>query len=112
MSTETPDVRLVDGSNVSEGRVEIRLGSHWGTVCHDYWGQPEAKVVCRQLGLPFGAPIAILNAFYGQGSGHIFMDDVLCVGTESSLDMCRHDGWTIHNCVHQDDAGVICADRE
>lgn len=47
---QTGQVRLVDGSSASEGRVEICINGRWGRVCDDRWGFNEASVVCRQLG--------------------------------------------------------------
>ncbi len=46
--------------------------------------------------------------YYGAGPGAIVLDNVGCVGTETNLFDCPHNGLNIHNCNHWEDAGVWC----
>ena len=61
-------VRLVNGSSLLEGRVEVLVNGTWGTICDDYWDIREAQVVCRQLGFAT-ALHAWSFAHYGRGTG-------------------------------------------
>jgi hypothetical protein len=103
------DIRLVGGSTTSEGRVEIYYSGEWGTVCHNLWSFNDAQVVCRQLGYS-GTIRSRTAAYYGQGSGKIWMDRVTCSGSESRLSSCSFSGWGVYSstCDHGDDAGVAC----
>ena len=106
-------IRLVDGASSNVGRVEVyartdRMGvAQWGTVCNDFWDIQDARVVCRQLGFP-DALAAPWNAHYGPGTGPVLLDNVHCLGTESDLLTCEHNGIGSHNCYHYEDASVEC----
>ncbi|KAI8496774.1 scavenger receptor [Branchiostoma belcheri] len=41
-------------------------------------------------------------------TGPIYMDDLRCDGNESSIFNCSYAGWTIHDCDHGQDVGVVC----
>ena len=70
------------------------------------WEDPDAQVVCRQLGMIGGQ--AATMAEFGEGTDPILLDSVECIGSESSIDHCDHNGWGVHDCAHAEDAGVIC----
>nr|XP_055032246.1 neurotrypsin [Misgurnus anguillicaudatus] len=100
-------VRLVDGDNPWEGRLEVYHSGDWGTVCDDSWTEQHAQVVCRQLGFRGGAEVVATGVF-GEGTGLILLDDVECEGSEASLLECKHSVWGRHDCSHSEDVGIRC----
>ena len=107
------------------------INDQWGTVCDDSWDSTDATVVCRQLGYAYtgseckccllswkllfmqlylgdtgGTPH--YNAYFGAGTGPIFLDDVVCTSSASQLLECSSSPVLTHNCDHHADAGVGC----
>ena len=87
------DVRLVNGSIRSEGRVEYCTNDTWFTVCNDVfdnqifdndWGMEEATVVCRQ----FRYVGATLSLLLPQFNSSILDRRWSCSGSEMSLVQC------------------------
>ena len=56
----------------------------------------------------FTDAIAYSRAFYGQGTGSIWLDNVQCTGSESRLFDCPANTVGSHNCGHSEDAGASC----
>ncbi|XP_029303794.1 LOW QUALITY PROTEIN: scavenger receptor cysteine-rich domain-containing group B protein [Cottoperca gobio] len=104
-------IRLMNGQNACQGRVEIYYQGNWGTVCDDEWTFDNARVVCQQLSC--GVPVyAHTNSYFGYGIGRILLDNVNCHGTEPDLSRCKSLPWGKHNCGHHEDAGVTCTETE
>ncbi|KAJ8385194.1 hypothetical protein AAFF_G00191660 [Aldrovandia affinis] len=94
----------------NEGRVEIFYKGEWGTICDDDFSLENARVLCRQMGF-VTATGWTHSAKYGPGTGKIWLDNVLCSGSERSIEFCRSRGWGNSDCTHDEDAGVICKDE-
>ena len=100
-------MRLFDGDNSRSGRVEIHIDGQWGTVCDDYWNASSTTVLCRQLGL---GSAGMFN-HYGAGpvGSPIYLDNVICNGSEVNILACSHLPLSDHNCDHNNDVGVACS---
>ena len=44
------DIRLVGSHLTHEGRLEVKVGGVWGTVCDDSFDDTDAAVACYMLG--------------------------------------------------------------
>ena len=103
------DIRLVGGGSENEGHVEVCSGMLWGSICDDGWDSREASVVCRQLGYSSEQEHAVVpGAFFGTYGTPIHLTQLSCVGNESRLVDCLHPPFGRHNCIHEEDAGVVC----
>ena len=90
--------------------MEVYYNGEWGTVCDVGWDDTDASVVCRQLGFR-SSGTSIESAGFGQGSGSIWLDNVICNGSELTLTSCGHLGINVtRSCNHTEDAGVRCGE--
>uniref|UniRef100_A0A3Q1G3B6 Lysyl oxidase homolog n=1 Tax=Acanthochromis polyacanthus TaxID=80966 RepID=A0A3Q1G3B6_9TELE len=105
-------IRIVGGRSSYEGRVEVQVGSKWGTVCSTGWTTKEAMVVCRQLGLGYSMH-AVTETWYWDSSNvtEMVMSGVKCTGSEMSLSQCQHHKTvSCQKAAAKFAAGVICSE--
>ncbi|XP_045179635.2 deleted in malignant brain tumors 1 protein-like [Mercenaria mercenaria] len=101
------DTRLVGGNRTSRGRVELKVMGTWGTICDHGFGIEEANTVCNMIGYAPAFEV-YSGAYYGEGKGPIFVDDLICSPSASHINNCTY--ITYDNCKHPDDVSVICTD--
>nr|XP_054772376.1 deleted in malignant brain tumors 1 protein-like [Lytechinus pictus] len=102
-------VRLVDGPDESQGRVELFYFGAWGTVCQYDWNLLDSHVVCKMLGF-IGATGYSGYSTYGPGTGEILLREPGCTGKETNLLDCNL-GYTFGETYcydHTTDIGVSC----
>uniref|UniRef100_A0AAQ4RUV3 Lysyl oxidase homolog n=1 Tax=Gasterosteus aculeatus aculeatus TaxID=481459 RepID=A0AAQ4RUV3_GASAC len=105
-------IRIAGGRTTYEGRVEVQVGSKWGTVCSTGWSTKEAMVVCRQLGLGYSMH-PVTETWYWDSSNvtEMILSGVKCTGREMSLSQCQHHkALSCQKAAVKFAAGVICSD--
>ncbi|WAR02127.1 C163B-like protein, partial [Mya arenaria] len=97
------NIRLVGGSSKCSGRVEILLNQTWGTVCDDGFTDTNAVVVA-------GAKAIRNLTGYPTAPAQIWLDEVMCTGSEQSIADCTNGIPTnLIDCFHNEDVGVVCS---
>uniref|UniRef100_A0A674KEH7 SRCR domain-containing protein n=1 Tax=Terrapene triunguis TaxID=2587831 RepID=A0A674KEH7_9SAUR len=99
--------RLVNGTECS-GRVEIRHGNTWGSLCASHWDLQDANVLCHQLNCGYAESIQG-GAHFGEGNGTVWSEAFHCEGTETCLWDCSHMALGNPACSPRETAGVICS---
>ncbi|XP_061902006.1 LOW QUALITY PROTEIN: deleted in malignant brain tumors 1 protein-like [Entelurus aequoreus] len=98
------------GLSRCSGRLEVFHAGTWGSVCDDLWSHTNTDVVCQELGC--GSALASKkSAYFGEGTGQVWMDDVECTGKEVSILKCSHRIFGENNCGHSEDVGVVCSEH-
>ncbi|XP_025100088.1 deleted in malignant brain tumors 1 protein-like [Pomacea canaliculata] len=87
-------VRLVNGAAPWNGGLEMLYRGKWLPVCDYSFRKQEAQVVCRELGFNT-SQVYITSLFINsERYNYIRFDNLRCTGEETSLEKCRHTGFS------------------
>ncbi|XP_039882774.1 deleted in malignant brain tumors 1 protein-like isoform X2 [Simochromis diagramma] len=104
--TCSDSVRLLNGSSLCSGRLEVKSNQSWSSVCEADFDQEDAEVVCRELGC--GPPSVLQGALYGEVEAPVWSKELQCGGHESALLDCRSSGSARNSCSPGKAVGLTC----
>ncbi|XP_071828206.1 scavenger receptor cysteine-rich domain-containing group B protein-like isoform X2 [Apostichopus japonicus] len=99
-------LRLVDGSDMFAGRVQIFLNGVWGNICGNLWDIDDANVVCGVLG--YGTAVYFTHTIFPFGeikNEPFHRGGLQCNGRERSIGCCP---FSEVSCDRGNHAGVVC----
>ena len=119
LQRENGELRLADGANGDEGRLEVFHNAVWGTVCDDRLDNRRniaPQKACQFMGYATGELIAQGSISPARASQKIWLDDVRCFAGSNHwtgapaqmLHHCYNAGWGLHNCSHEEDVHLSC----
>ncbi|RWS26925.1 uncharacterized protein B4U80_09870, partial [Leptotrombidium deliense] len=110
--TSWPDVRLVDGSNPAEGRLQIRVNNQWHSVCTNSknWTETDIRVACHQMGFETGVWYQWFKKY--NDTKQLMLENANCTGEESVIEQCSN--WNKRQigsgiCDYHLDIGIKCS---
>lgn len=113
--SERVPVRLLGGKTSREGRLQVRIGEKWGTVCNYGWNILDAALVCHQLGLTLDPDDWNLERSQIPNAGtneDIILSNVQCNEEDIDIAGCKAEGVGEfeNSCTHDNDVGVKCSE--
>uniref|UniRef100_UPI003AACD8F8 scavenger receptor cysteine-rich type 1 protein M160-like n=1 Tax=Centroberyx gerrardi TaxID=166262 RepID=UPI003AACD8F8 len=108
--TCSESVRLVNGTSLCSGRLEVKSKQFWSSVCEADFDQQDAEVVCRELGC--GAPSVLQGALYGEVEAPMWTKEFQCEGSESVLLDCGSSGSARNTCSPGKAVGLTCSEPD
>ncbi|XP_054002830.1 protein bark beetle [Hylaeus anthracinus] len=111
---ESP-VRLLGGKTNLEGRLQVKVGEKWGTVCNYGWTIRDAALVCHQLGLTLDPDNWLMERSQIPNAGineDIVLSNVRCTEDDNDISKCRAETEQSfeNSCTHENDVGVRCSE--
>nr|XP_024655342.1 uncharacterized protein LOC101472590 [Maylandia zebra] len=106
--TCSDSVRLLNGSSLCSGGLQVKSNQRWSSVCEDDFDLQDAEVVCRELGC--GPPSLLQGALYGEAEAPVWSREFQCGGHESALLDCRSSGSARSSCSPGKAAGLTCSE--
>ncbi|XP_038548457.1 scavenger receptor cysteine-rich type 1 protein M130-like [Micropterus salmoides] len=103
-------VRLVNGTRLCSGRLEVKSNHLWSSVCEDDFNLQDAEVVCRELGC--GAPSVLQGALYAGVEGPMRTKEFQCEGHESALLDCGSSGSARDTCSSGKSVELTCSEPD
>lgn len=100
------------------------MNNVWGTICDGYWDDKDALVICKMLGYSsYGMEKTYVTIYYStycligysaltgsytEETWYVHINDLNCVGNESSIWDCPMNEISGYSCNHRDDAAIVC----
>ncbi|KAM4637016.1 scavenger receptor cysteine-rich type 1 protein M130-like [Discoglossus pictus] len=106
---KSTDLRLVDGFDDCEGRLEVYYNGSWGSVCNNKMDRDIVSVICRQLNC---GSTGIQESMYAYGvapsNSFFWVDHIECRKRDETLWQCPSSSWTPNSCTIREVAEIKC----
>lgn len=109
LRVHSPNITLSASHYMYEGIVEIYHNGEWGTICNTNWNYNNSLLVCQMAGFN---SVVTGATYHGRGNGTVWLDNIQCTGSETTLFECTHGRWGVvgDDCLdHSRDVTVVCS---